>query len=295
MGAQNHYQVLGVSLDADATQIRAAYVSLLKRYHPDQASVHEGVDNAPKIERIIHAYRVLKDPASRNQYDATLRPAARPSSRPNGTPPPFARAIPRTAPPFHWDLRRTAAQFKLDPEAISYAVMLVVAAIGLHLIVSRIIQEPRAAAKARPGVSSVREIAASTQLEAAVRNAGMMSRAEARTYSSRCFAASRLGRDAVATDTCMSFDMAYVYWRDTVGGPLADDPYFQPQAMESRFRSALGRLKPSRATARVQAVRAATLKAIMQTPRPTDDFGFALSETRPRAAPQGDRGILSRD
>ena len=268
MSRQNYYQILGVSSDADATQIRAAYVVLLKRYHPDRANAPDVPENGPQIQRIITAYRTLKDPRSRARYDAALPRAAPPALSP-APPSSFAREI-----------RRATSRFKLDPEAITYAVMLVVAALGLHLLVSRIIQEPRASSKRVPVRSSLQELAARTQLEGAVRNAGMMSRAEASNFSLRCFAAAQGGRDPVATDTCIGFDMAYVYWRDTIGGPLVTDPYFQPEAMDSRFRNALRRLKPAKVTAHVQAVRAATLRAIMQTPRPTDEFGFSLSETQ---------------
>jgi curved DNA-binding protein CbpA len=286
MTGQDHYRVLGVARDADLSQIRAAYVSLLKRYHPDQADAREALENAPQIQRVITAYRVLKDSAARAQYDATFRPAVRPTFTPN-SPPPFARKI-----------HRAGFRFKLDREAIAYTVMLVFAAVGLHLLVSRLIQEPRPARKALPGSSSMQEIAARTQLEAVVRNAGMMSRAEASNYSSRCFAAAQGGRDPVATDMCIGFDMAYVYWRDAVGGPLITDPYFQAEAMDSRFRNALNRLKPTGTAARVQSIRAATLRAIMQTPRPTDDFGFSLSErqaiTHSAGAQKANEGALSR-
>jgi hypothetical protein len=269
MSRQNHYQTLGVSSDADAAQIRAAYVVLLKRHHPDQAKAREMPENGPPIERIIAAYRTLKDPASRARYDAAL---------PRAAPPPLATKNPSSA--FVREFRRATSRWKLDPEAISYAVMLVIAAVGLHLVVSRLIQEPRASGKALPARSSLQEIDARTQLEAAVRNAGMMSRAEASNFSARCFAAAGRGRNPAATDTCIGFDMAYVYWRDTIGGPLASDPYFQPRAMDSRFRAALGRLNATKAATRVGSIRAATLRAILQTPRPTDEFGFSLAETR---------------
>ena len=268
MSRQNHYQILGVSTDADAAQIRAAYVVLLKRYHPDQASSREAPENGPQIQRIIAAYRTLKDPKSRARYDAAFPRVAR-SAPPRNPPSRFAREI-----------RRAASRFKLDPEAITYAVILVVAALGLLLLVSWFIQEPRASGKAIAARSSLQELAARTQLEGAVRNAGMMSRAEASNFSLRCFAAAQRGRDPLATDMCIGFDMAYVYWRDSIGGPLVTDPYFQPEAMDSRFRNALPRLKPAKVAAHVQSVKAATLRAIMQTPRPTDEFGFSLSETQ---------------
>jgi curved DNA-binding protein CbpA len=279
-----------VPFDADSKQIRAAYVALLKRYHPDQANAREALENAPQIQRIIAAYRTLKDPVSRTRYDATLRPVTRPSPPPRN---------PNPGLPFAWDFRRASARFKLEPQMIPYAFMLMVAALGLYLLVSRLIQEPRPGRAMLPLASSVREIAARTQLESAVRNAGTMSRAEASNFSSRCFAAARHGRDPVATDTCIAFDMAYVYWRDAVGGPLATDPYFQADAMDSRFRSALGPLNPAKVAARIRSVRAATLKAVMETPRPTDDFGFSFSErqavTGTSSAKKGNQEAPSRE
>lgn len=279
MSGQNHYQVLGVSPDADAIQIRAAYVALLKRYHPDQADAREALENAPKIQRIITAYRILKDPGSRSRYDATLRPTVRPTpDRPTPDRPSPPPRNPNMSPSFAWEIRRGRMHLKLDADMIPYAFMLLVAALGIYLLVSRAIQEPRQTHRAPPGSASIQEVAARTELESAVRNAGMMSRAEASNYSSRCFAAAGHDRDPVATDTCIGFDMAYVYWRDAIGGPLVTDPYFQAEAMDSRFRKALSRMTPAKIAARVKSIRAATLRAIMQTPRPTDEFGFSLSE-----------------
>lgn len=50
---ESHYEVLGVSPDADLDEIRAAYRRLLKRYHPDQGGSRE------QFLRIKRAYETV--------------------------------------------------------------------------------------------------------------------------------------------------------------------------------------------------------------------------------------------
>ena len=61
------YEVLEVSRHASQETIRAAWVSLNKRYHPDT-----GVVDEEKIKAINAAYDVLKDVNKRAVYDRTL-------------------------------------------------------------------------------------------------------------------------------------------------------------------------------------------------------------------------------
>lgn len=265
MTGQNHYKILGVAPDADLSQIRAAYVRLLKRYHPDHATESEMAENGAEIQRIVGAYRTLKDPRTRAAYDATTRRIM--SAKPD----------PQPAPARTGTVLRARRRFKVDTDTISYAFMLFVGAVGLHLLVSRLVQLRRPNSTGPALTSSVREAAGRIQLEAAVRNAGMMSAPEARNYSSRCFAAARHTSNSVAADPCVSFDMAYVYWRDTMGGPLLIDPYFQPDAISSRANAAFSALKSIGAAARIQSIRAATLRTIMQTPSATDEFTLVSS------------------
>ena len=88
--------------------------------------------------------------------------------------------------------------------------------------------------------------------------------------------------------------MAYVYWRETMGGPLVMNPYFQPDAMASRARSAFSRLSPAGAMARVESIRTETLTARMQSPRATEEFALSDDEAVPvnegaaEAQPSGD-------
>ncbi len=70
----DHYLVLGVSRTADAAMIRAAYVALAKRYHPDVASGNPELA-AFNFRQITDAYQTLSDPDARARYDARVQVA----------------------------------------------------------------------------------------------------------------------------------------------------------------------------------------------------------------------------
>lgn len=64
----NHYKVLGISQDASNKEIRMAYKNLCLIYHPDKLTGDPLV-----FEQINDSYYALKDPASRQQYDLSLK------------------------------------------------------------------------------------------------------------------------------------------------------------------------------------------------------------------------------
>lgn len=70
----NHYLVLGVARTADAAMIRAAYVALAKRYHPDVAAGNPELA-AFNFRQITDAYQTLSDPDARTRYDASVQAA----------------------------------------------------------------------------------------------------------------------------------------------------------------------------------------------------------------------------
>ncbi|KAF0099772.1 MAG: dnaJ [Rhodospirillaceae bacterium] len=70
----DHYLVLGVSRTADAAMIRAAYVALAKRYHPDVAAGNPELA-AFNFRQITDAYQTLSDPDARAHYDAAVQAA----------------------------------------------------------------------------------------------------------------------------------------------------------------------------------------------------------------------------
>jgi hypothetical protein len=81
---ENHYLTLGIRPGSDQATIKAAYHSLMRRYHPDANGSAEAAERAREINA---AYWVLSDPQRRQAYDA--RRVAPPAS---------ARSVP-TAPP----------------------------------------------------------------------------------------------------------------------------------------------------------------------------------------------------
>lgn len=61
----DHYEILRVDWRCDAKALEAAYRSLAKIYHPD----HQETADVVKFNRVIDAYRKLRDPALRAEYD----------------------------------------------------------------------------------------------------------------------------------------------------------------------------------------------------------------------------------
>jgi len=64
----DYYALLNVVPDAEHEIIRAAYLVLAKRYHPDAATA-ASLHDVEKFQLITEAYDVLRDPDSRAQYD----------------------------------------------------------------------------------------------------------------------------------------------------------------------------------------------------------------------------------
>ncbi len=63
---KDYYEILGVEEEASGEEIRAHWIELTKRYHPDLGRTEEGDE---KIKEINEAYEILKDDLTRFNYD----------------------------------------------------------------------------------------------------------------------------------------------------------------------------------------------------------------------------------
>ncbi|MBR5049672.1 MAG: molecular chaperone DnaJ [Erysipelotrichaceae bacterium] len=63
---RDYYEVLGLSRDANDEQIKKAYRTLAKKYHPD---LNKDPDAPDKFKEVQEAYEVLSDPQKRSTYD----------------------------------------------------------------------------------------------------------------------------------------------------------------------------------------------------------------------------------
>ena len=69
LAQQNFYEALGVKRTSTEREIKDAYFSLAKKYHPD---VNNAKNARDKFEAIQKAYEVLSNEKERDKYDAEM-------------------------------------------------------------------------------------------------------------------------------------------------------------------------------------------------------------------------------
>ncbi|MCP9885192.1 DnaJ domain-containing protein [Synechococcus sp. ATX 2A4] len=69
---QTHYQLLRLATTATAQELRQAFRTLSKLYHPDTTTL-PAAEAEQQFQRLQTAYTTLSDPDSRHAYDGQLR------------------------------------------------------------------------------------------------------------------------------------------------------------------------------------------------------------------------------
>ena len=102
---KNYYELLGLEATAGPEDVKRAFRREIARYHPDKVQ-HLGLEfqeiAATRAAELTEAYRVLMDPAARQDYDASLSRGETPRRARSETappPPPPAEPQPFDAPP----------------------------------------------------------------------------------------------------------------------------------------------------------------------------------------------------
>lgn len=65
-----HYEILGISTDASADDIKSAYRKKAFEFHPDRNKASDAIS---KMQQINEAYKVLSDNSARAVYDRTIK------------------------------------------------------------------------------------------------------------------------------------------------------------------------------------------------------------------------------
>ena len=74
----NYYKLLGISEQADDSEIKSAYRKLALKYHPDRNSGDKFAEE--KFKQVTEAYRVLSDEKKRAEYDLGRSPSQQESA-----------------------------------------------------------------------------------------------------------------------------------------------------------------------------------------------------------------------
>jgi curved DNA-binding protein CbpA len=89
--ASTHYEVLAISRDASAADVKRVYYDFARRYHPDRfrreanAPLHGRIETA--FARVTRAYETLRNPGARATYDSKLAAGIAPAMQPVGNRP----------------------------------------------------------------------------------------------------------------------------------------------------------------------------------------------------------------
>jgi hypothetical protein len=255
-----HYQVLGVHSKAETASIRAAYLKLIKRHHPDRGA--SGASHV-QITDINLAYSVLRDTRKRAEYDEQLlRQWLRSQPPPLRRHPSARMSLPRQ--------RRNS--LALHTAILAAAILLVAIPSDMFVDTSPALSDgetqasvlaperPKAPEPAAltapvldPGIENIIEIALAVPVD------------NAHATSVRCFEEVRELHAATAADRCIAFDLATSFWQDDSFTTAAQRTYFDRAAMRRRHGKVLAALDPVHANDRLQALDRFAISALVDT------------------------------
>ena len=69
MAKRDYYEVLGLSKNASADDVKKAYRNLALKYHPDRVPAEKKKESEEKFKEVSEAYEVLIDPQKKANYD----------------------------------------------------------------------------------------------------------------------------------------------------------------------------------------------------------------------------------
>jgi hypothetical protein len=218
---QTYYDLFEIAPNSTPGEIRAAYIRLMKRHHPDLRRPDEASSDV--VATANRYYAILKDPSKRAAYDFTisrptgqLRIAAGPKTRPS-----------RTVSP--WVIGMIAAVAILAGAAVP-----IIRGDGRTAEVYALKGDGDARGEQR-------EVTMPTPDEVAqiVRRAISTPTARAAWISRQCYGKARAARSQAAAQVCVMFDEAALYsgsiWQDN----LAGSTYFNPGLVRARQSGAL--------------------------------------------------------
>jgi molecular chaperone DnaJ len=229
--AQTFYDILGVSRSASQAEIRGAYLRLIKQYHPDSTGLGS---SEPDFATLINrCYATLKDPEARSRYDAVLdrSPSLKPAHRAQGR----SAAMPRPRSP------RSAGPV--------FGALAFVGVIAL-LMWMPTVQSPVQFAgtmgwPSQASGSEGQEIGTPLPSRSRARQIADLARgssfSSAERFSRSCFADARRSGNQAEIDSCVLFDLAFLFWRPPAN-EATSPPYFTARVVSYRHQDTLADL-----------------------------------------------------
>ena len=228
-----YYDFFEVAPSASQEQIRAAYLALMKQYHPDRVHPDERQERSDFAAVVNHRYDVLKEPARRARYDAMLARRILRGSRPRGHRALLAGTTARVR-QRRWDRSSVAAAIlgcgiaTVSIAALSLPSGFLASANGTAVAA--------AAAPEAGGPLSVRAV------QNDVRLAMRVTPAAAARESQSCFDRARRQSSESLLQSCIVFDDAYLDWSQLGADERGQSLYFNEALVRLRQRNAAAAL-----------------------------------------------------